>query len=591
VNDQLCYVDPLCDDLNPEVTLSTPAFTIPCTNSPSKTASNVTTASTTRPSRGTAKRVSFNSKTKEATSNGHDDPDHSPVSKNTRRRSQPPASGRPTSPHTTCKERISKLEADNKQLFSIIAEMKKNQNMMDSRLQSQEEDGVDLQTLVSQIRGVEERSQAGTEATHARIEKCYTAYEKMNDCVTDVFERINTLQSDHEELEVRVNGLTAREKNLQAMEEQVAAITRRPYLLDTPPPSRLVNPDDSTLAFHITGIRNLQNGGQYDPVEVIKGLLYTVGQQFFYTRIQLVDLQPGEPRVNARSAIVHFTSNYHKNNTVVKIKAHLAGERIRDVAINDCFPKDKMEEVKLLKYYGGKLRHEGKVARTKLINRFGEPVLQSSEAARGRYRDTPVPASFTRAVMEAEIQQRTTSSRHRTAAPGGRSQPPPASGAKEAPPPLIDLTSGGPASKSPPPRPEVKRPSPTGRDQERGRDGGRERGGQDGGQEARHEDGRGGATGGKAPPLIGFSRGLHNGGERQQPLQHSDSDRSSRMTNGGNANNMAMPTYTSWSGRSTQQRRPVPPEHGGPRISPSRSQHYNNSSNNTPRKPAYFMAA
>jgi hypothetical protein len=90
---------------------------------------------------------------------------------------------------------------------------------------------------------------------------------------------------------------------------------------------------------------------------------------------------------------------------------------------------------------------------------------------------------------------------------------------------------------------------------------------------------------------MGFSRGLHNGGERQQPPQHSDSDRSSRMTNGGNANNMAMPTYNSWSGRSTQQRRPVPPEHGGPRISPSRSQHYNNSSNNTPRKTAYFMAA
>jgi len=124
----------------------------------------------------------------------------------------------------------------------------------------------------------------------------------MNDCVTDVFERINTLQSDHEELEVRVNGLTAREKNLQAMEEQVAAITRRPYLLDTPPPSRLVNPDDSTLAFHITGIRNLQNGGQYDPVEVIKGLLYTVasnsstpGSSWLTFNLESPESMPGLP--------------------------------------------------------------------------------------------------------------------------------------------------------------------------------------------------------------------------------------------------------------------------------------------------------
>jgi len=50
----------------------------------------------------------------------------------------------------------------------------------------------------------------------------------MNDHVTHVTVRINQLQSDHKELEVRVNGLTAREKNLQAMEEQVAAFTRRP---------------------------------------------------------------------------------------------------------------------------------------------------------------------------------------------------------------------------------------------------------------------------------------------------------------------------------------------------------------------------
>jgi len=158
VSDQLCYVDPHCDDLNPEVTLSTgPASTNSCTYSPSKTASSVTTTSTAHPSRGTAKKVSFNSRLKGAASDDLDDPDYSPISKHTRRRSQPPASGRSTSPHTTCKEKISQLEADNKQLFSIIAEMKKNQDMMDLRLQSQEEDGVDLQTLVGQIRGVEER--------------------------------------------------------------------------------------------------------------------------------------------------------------------------------------------------------------------------------------------------------------------------------------------------------------------------------------------------------------------------------------------------------------------------------------------------
>jgi len=62
------------------------------------------------------------------------------------------------------------------------------------------------------------------------------------------------------------------------------------------------------------------------------------------------------------------------------------------------------------------------------------------------------------------------------------------------------------------------------------------------------------------------------------------------MTN-GNANNMAMPTYNSWSGHSTQQRRPVPPEHGGPRILPTGGQYYNNSNNTTPRKVAYLLAA
>jgi len=223
----------------------------------------------------------------------------------------------------------------------------------------------------------------------------------------------------------------------------------QPHLLDTPPPSRLVKPEDSTLAFHITGIRRLHKGGQYDPVEVIKGLLYTVGQQFFYTRIQLVDLQPGEPRANAGSAIVHFTSNYHKNNTVVKIKAHLAGERIREVAISDCFSKDKMEDVRLLKYYGGKLRHEGKAARTRLINRFAtlssnhrRPPEASTETHRYQ---PPSPGRSWRPKSSRGLPHLATGQLPQG---GGRSLHRP-QGPRRLPP-LINLTSGGPASKSPP---------------------------------------------------------------------------------------------------------------------------------------------
>jgi len=89
--------------------------------------------------------------------------------------------------------------------------------------------------------------------------------------------------------------------------------------------------------------------------------------------------------------------------------------------VEDCFPASKMEEVRLLKYYGGKLRKEGKVTKYRVVNRMGQPVLQTGEKKNTRYTDTQLPSTFTRADMERETADR--SKKTRPPPPAERRQP------------------------------------------------------------------------------------------------------------------------------------------------------------------------
>jgi hypothetical protein len=476
------------------------------------------------------------------------------------------------------------LEADNKRLHLLLTKMAEDQRKMAedqrdmaSRLKHQEETGVDLDTMVVEFNKYEDRHQKELATTNAKVrqqedglEAISTRQDKQGDVITHLSVECENINSYVRNLQ---DTLEARHANLKEMEAKMAAMARSsavPSASTGPPPPV----HDSTQAFHLAGIHKLRTQPGQDPVEVIRAVLFDINMIFYMTRIQLADLKAGDDRLAARSAIIHMTSNYNKNIAVIRIKSHLARCQIQGVAVEDCFPLARMEDVRLLRYYGGKLRHEGLAAKSRVINRLGRPVLQVSGDARGKYKDLLVPPTFTHAVMEAEILKREGQPKGAPAASAERRPRPPQTreARRTASPPLVDLTSDLPEERraSKPPSRKEDRQRPRGQE----RDGGRttkDRQDRREDERDRREDRWDGqedertASRGRASPPRGYSRGLTNGGERQRP-------------------------HTTWSSPSKQQwTRPVPPEHGGPRPTTAmgKPNYYNNNYNNT-RNAAYY---
>jgi len=164
----------------------------------------------------------------------------------------------------------------------------------------------------------------------------------------------------------------------------------------------------STLALHLFGIHSLrqsmkrQLSPEADPVEVVRKLLREAWMEAFMTRIQLVGGRPGDNRQQVNSVIIHFTSNFHKNEAAVQIKRVLVDHGLHDVSIEDCFSPESLQEVKRLKAYGGHLKRDGQASKYRVINRHGRPVLQVGIRADGGYWDEAYPpASFPGGPTEA----------------------------------------------------------------------------------------------------------------------------------------------------------------------------------------------
>jgi hypothetical protein len=189
------------------------------------------------------------------------------------------------------------------------------------------------------------------------------------------------------------------------MEARVAAIEKAAGV-----PTMAAHP--STMAFHLVGLEDLQQAvgslipKGIDPVDIVRHLLSHIQMHFYMTRIQLLGVEVTEAGRKARSAVVHMTSAFHKNEALVRIKKVLGQLSAINVVAEDCFPASTMEEVKLLKYHGHQQKAKGDVAKFRVINRGGRPVLQTGLTPLGQYSDVTPPSTLTREVMEAEQAER-----------------------------------------------------------------------------------------------------------------------------------------------------------------------------------------
>jgi hypothetical protein len=70
-------------------------------------------------------------------------------------------------------------------------------------------------------------------------------------------------------------------------------------------------------------------------------------------------------------------SSFHKRAAMVILRRELASQRLPGTTVRDCFPTIVMDKVKRLTKIGVELKKAGKIAKFQVINRKGQPVLQT----------------------------------------------------------------------------------------------------------------------------------------------------------------------------------------------------------------------
>jgi hypothetical protein len=318
---------------------------------------------------------------------------------------------------------MAKLEEDQRRILEAMAGLAAVQKTQQAKLKLHGEEFCDFHTVSNVFKEFEARHTSNLQTTNSRLEEVtasvHTLTERQDNLLKHINEISQTVRALQEQQEEAKASVEARHKNYKEMEVKMAALVQPGA---APPASH-----ESAQAFHLSGVHALRHslrekiGEKADPIRVVRRLLREVGVDSFMTRIQLIDARSKEDRLGVRSVIVHMTSPFHKNTALVKIKTLLYDLGLEGVYVEDCFPASKMEEVRLLKYYGGKLRKEGKVTKYRVVNRMGQPVLQTGEKKNTRYTDTQLPSTFTRADMERETADR--SKKTRPPPPAERRQP------------------------------------------------------------------------------------------------------------------------------------------------------------------------
>lgn len=312
-----------------------------------------------------------------------------------------------------------------KQLASVISDLAELRAQVVNMAEADTQNGLEVMKRM-------DRFESSFKQTHKTLRQEVTAEisgvkEKHSTLVGQVSDLAHAL-SLVEAAQASMRGcMDARHEVYQEMETRVKAMEREAGVVKK-------THDPSEAAFFIAGLNGLREAAgknlprNADPVFVIRHLLQYVHMEQHLQRIQLLNVQSSEAGRTARSAVVYMSAPYHKGEAVVRIKSVLARYRMAKVLIEDCFPLSTMEDVRLLKQYGQEQKHKGQVAKFRVINRGGVPVLQAGETHLGRYLDLTPPASYRMEVMEAEGenrgQQREERGAEGAAAPTGASRAP-----------------------------------------------------------------------------------------------------------------------------------------------------------------------
>jgi hypothetical protein len=144
--------------------------------------------------------------------------------------------------------------------------------------------------------------------------------------------------------------------------------------------------ENSIFLAGIPSIRSrLKMPPQSDPVFVVSCFLRELEIYSGMDSIVIAD-NAAQTRSEARAVIIHMRSHFHKRGAMGTLKRELARQRMADTAVRDCFPTAAMDTVKRYIRFAMKLKAAGTIDKFQIINKRGQPVLQTGKRA-GNYAD------------------------------------------------------------------------------------------------------------------------------------------------------------------------------------------------------------
>jgi hypothetical protein len=144
--------------------------------------------------------------------------------------------------------------------------------------------------------------------------------------------------------------------------------------------------ENSIFLAGIPSIRNrLKMPPLSDPVFVVSCFLRELEIYSGMDSIVIAD-NAAQTRSEARAVIIHMRSHFHKRGAMGTLKRELARQKMADTAVRDCFPTAVMDTVKRYIRFAMKLKTAGNIDKFQIINRRGQPVLQTGKRA-GNFAD------------------------------------------------------------------------------------------------------------------------------------------------------------------------------------------------------------
>jgi hypothetical protein len=122
-----------------------------------------------------------------------------------------------------------------------------------------------------------------------------------------------------------------------------------------------------------------------DPVYVVSCFLRELEIYSGMDSIVIAD-NAAQTRPAARAVIIHMRSNFHKRGAMGVLRRELARQKMADTAARDCFPTTTMDQVKRYIRFAMKLKAAGTIDKFQIVNRRGQPILQTGKR-NGGYTD------------------------------------------------------------------------------------------------------------------------------------------------------------------------------------------------------------